>query len=287
MACWAAALLVASVLSPHPSSAQPSPEAAPKRVASLNLSADEILVEILPKERLVGVTRFVDDPSTSRAAGRAPEAAYRFAKADIERLVALSPDLVVISEYTDADVVKLIESSGIRSHRMEGLSSIPGVRAAILDLGRAVGEPDRARRLVGRFDALLGELKVRLAGARRPRVLYWSSGLTAGKATAIGSLIETAGGLNLGAEIGVTGIAPPGEERAFAADPDVILVSSYQGAIAEVKNHPLLRSLRAVKEDHVVVMPNALLVALSQYSADACWDLAHRLHPDRVPPDEP
>ncbi len=281
----AALLLGAAWASPGGADDLAAPK--PRRVASLNLSADEVLVEILPPERLVGVTRWVDDPETSNVAGRAPASAYRFQKADMERLVGLSPDLVILSEYTDADIVKLIESSGIRWHRMGGLSSISGVRKAILDLGRAVGEPAATARLIQRFDATLAELARRLEGARRPRVLYWSGGMTAGSGTAIGSLIEAAGGVNVGAEIGVEGIAPPGAERAFVADPDVVLVTSWPGAVNDVRGHPLLGSLRAVRENRIVVMPNRLVVALSQYTADACWDLASRLHPDRVPRTRP
>jgi len=255
---------------------------APRRVASLNLSADEVLVEILPPERLVGVTRWADDPSTSNVAGRVPAGAFRFPKADMERLVSLRPDLVVVSEYTDADFLKLVERSGIRWHRMEGLGSPAGVREAILSLGRAVGAEAGAARVVARYDATLAELARRLEGAKRPRVLYWSGEMTAGADTAIGAMIETAGGVNVGREMGVEGIAPPGAERAFVTDPDIILVSSYPGGVEAVKDHPLLGTLRAVREGRIVVMPNPLLVALSQYTADACWDLATRLHPDRV-----
>ena len=50
-----------------------------------------------------------------------------------------------------------------------------------------------------------------------------------------------------------------------------------------LKRDPLLSQLRAVREGRIVVMPNELLVALSQYTADACWHLAAALHPDRVP----
>jgi hypothetical protein len=32
-----------------------------------------------------------------------------------------------------------------------------------------------------------------------------------------------------------------------------------------------------------VALPTERLVALSQFTADAAWDLAHLLHPDRVP----
>ena len=262
-------------------------EAVPRRVASMNLSADEILAEILPAERLVGVTRFADEQGTSNIVGRVRPSVFRFQKADMERLVALAPDLVVVSEYTDADFLKLVERSGMRWHRIQGLSSMAGVRQAILDLGRAVGAEEAARRLVERYDATLADLARRLSGARPPRVLYWSGEMTAGADTAIGALIECAGARNVGREMGVQGITPPGAERAFVADPEVILVSSWPGIAEAVTGHPLLSRLRAVREGRVVVLPNERLIALSQYTAEACWDLAALLHPDRVPAKRP
>ncbi len=121
----------------------------PERVASLNLTADELLVEMLPPERLVAVTRWADDPEMSNVAGRVPASAVRLPRADLERLIELRPDLVVVSEYTDADFLHLLARSGLRHHRMVGLASLTGIRAAILDLGRAVGTPAEAARLDG------------------------------------------------------------------------------------------------------------------------------------------
>jgi ABC-type Fe3+-hydroxamate transport system substrate-binding protein len=107
--------------------------------------------------------------------------------------------------------------------------------------------------------------------------------MTAGADTAIGALIEAAGGVNVGREMGVTGIAPPGAERAFVADPDAILVGTWPQAKESLTQHPLLSQLRAVREERIVVLPGERLVALSQFTAVAAWDLGHLLHPDRVP----
>jgi iron complex transport system substrate-binding protein len=255
----------------------------PRRVASLNLSADEVLAAILPPERLVSVTQWADAPGTSNVVGRIPPAAHRFVKADMEQLVALRPDLVVVSEYTDADFLKQLERSGLRVHRMVGLTTLAGVRGAILDLGRAVGEPEAAGRLVAEYDAKVAELGRRLAGARRPRVLYWSDNMTAGADTAIGALIEAAGATNVGREMGIVGIAPPGAERAFVADPEVVLVGTWPGSKEALTSHPLFSRWAAVREGRIVALRTELLVALSQFTADAAWELAHLLHPDRVP----
>jgi iron complex transport system substrate-binding protein len=260
---------------------------APRRVASLNLTADEVLVEILPTDRLVAVTAAADDVGTSNVVGRVPPSVARFRKADLERLVALAPDLVVVSEYTDPDFLYLLERSGLRYHRMEGLRSLAGNRRAILDLGAAVGARGGAEKLVSRYDAVLAELAERLRGVTRPRVMYWASGMTAGGDTAIGALIDSAGARNVGAEIGVVGIGPVGAERAFTADPDVVLIGVWPGARESLVQHPLLSRLRAVREGRIVEMPTELLVTLSQHGAHACWYLAWALHPDRVPRSRP
>lgn len=260
-----------------------SPLPFPARVASLNLAADEVLVEILPPERLVAVTAFADERGTSNVVGRVPPGIARFPRADVERLVALSPDLVVISQYTDADVQRQLEHAGMRLHRMEGLETLAGFRAAVLDLGRAVGAESAARRLVERYDRTLAEVGRQLQGAPRPRVLYWSNPMTAGAHTAIGTLIECAGAINVGRELGVAGIAPAGAERAFVADPDVVLLGQWPGVKAALLAHPLLSRLRAVREGKVVELPTELLVALNHHAAEACWALAHALHPERVP----
>jgi iron complex transport system substrate-binding protein len=271
-------LVVLSILGAFPAQGAP-----PARVASLNLAADEVLAEILPVERLVGVTALVDEKGTSNALGRVPASVPRFPRADLERLLSVRADLVVVSEYTDADFLRLLEQSGVRHHRMQGLNTLPGIRQAVLDLGDAVGERAGADRLVARFDATLAALERRLRGAPRPRVLYWAGGLTAGRGTAIGSLIACGGGVNAGADLAVTGIAPVGAERAFVADPAQILVGEGWRSAESLRQHPLLSQMTAVRDGRLVTMPTELLVALNHHAARACWDLAHRLHPDRVP----
>ena len=124
-----------------------------------------------------------------------------------------------------------------------------------------------------------------LEGAKRPRVLYWANPYTAGAHSAIGAIIEGAGAENVGRTLGLEGIAPLGGERAFVADPDVVLVGASFESVESLRQHPLLGKLRAVREGHVVEMPGELLVTLSQYAAQSCWFLASKLHPGRVSAD--
>ena len=261
-----------------------APGAAPRRIVSLNLTADEVLVEILPPGRLVAVTRFADEPGTSNIVGRVPPEVPRI-RADLELLVSLRPDLVVVSQFTVADILRQIEQSGIHWHRIEGLESLAGIRECILSLGRAVGEEAAARALAAQYDARLSALARLLEGVKRPRVLYWSNPYTAGANSAIGAIIEGAGAENVGRTLGIEGIAPLGAERAFVADPDVVLIGASFDTVDALRQHPLLGKLRAVREGHVVSMPGELLVTLSHHAAESCWYLASKLHPGRVTAD--
>jgi iron complex transport system substrate-binding protein len=273
---WAAG--IAALLAALPASSA----TAPPRIASLNLTSDEILVEIVDPAELVAVTAVSDEPDTSNVAGRMPKGAMRFRRADLERLLTLAPTLVIVSEYTDADFLRLLVRSGLRYHRIGGLQSLVGIRQAILDLGAAVGRPEGAAAVAARYDRRLQDLGARLAGAERPRVLYWSDPMTAGRGTVISDVIEAAGGRSVGVEMGIDGILPVGTERVFLANPDYVLIGSAPGTRKTLEEDPLLSKMKAVREGRVIEMPNRLLITLSQYAADAAWTLAARLHPDRV-----
>lgn len=269
-------LLIAGLLGAANPTASP-----PQRVASLNLASDEILADILPLGRLVAVTALIDEAGTSNAVGRIPASVPRFPKVDVERLIALRPDLVVVSEYTDADVLRALRQSGLRVHRMTGLDSLAGFKRALLDLGEVVGEKERASKLAADFEARLGDIDRRIEGTPRPRLLYWASGFTAGSKTAFDALIRCGGGENAAGLAGISGITPLGAERAYGLDPDWLFIGAHTATAREIREHPLLSRMRAVKAGRVVEMPTELLVALNHHAAASCEFMAKALHPER------
>jgi iron complex transport system substrate-binding protein len=261
-------------------------EAPPARIASLNLSADEMLVELVATDRLVTVTTFADDPEMSNIVGRVPPGVVRVTRAKMERLVELRPDLVVVSEFTEADFLHLLTTSKMKYHRVE-VPSLDSVPAAILGLGKAVGADAAAAKVAEGHRRALSDLDHTLAGVKRPRVLYWMEPYTAGRDTVMSDILTRAGAVNLALELGVVGFAPLPAERGFAANPDWVVVRKEGTARTALLAHPVLSRLPAVREGRIVEVPGRLLSTLSHHTADAARLIARALHPDRFPKENP
>ena len=266
-----------------PLAAAPSP---PRRILSHTLATDEILLELVPVERVVGVSNLVDDPEISSVPGRYPDHVLRLREADAERIIGLNPDLVCVAPYNSIDFIQLLERSGFTVYHNESVHSIDEVEAGIQQLGERVGEPERARQLVSQMQARRKAIADRLQGLRqRPRVLFWSAGFTAGPGSTIDDLIREAGALNVAAELGLGDSAEISPERMLAADPDYVLLCRWAGDDRpnQVANHPILRQLRAVQANQVLSVEGRYLTSVSQYVVEGVEQLARLLHPKRFP----
>ncbi len=255
-------------------------EAPPKRICSLTLATDEMLAALVEPERVVGVSRFVDSAGISNVVGRYPASIPRI-RADLERIIALRPDLVCVASYNTADFLELLGKSNLPVFKHGDTNSLAGVMQALTALGERVGAQARAKRVVADMERRLSELRTALDSLSvRPKVLYWSDGWTAGGRTTVGEMIERAGGVNVAADL--EGMKELSIERALAADPDVLLLVAWQaGKPATAEDlPPTLRALRAVREGRVLSVEGRYLSAVSQFAVDGAEHLARKLHPE-------
>jgi iron complex transport system substrate-binding protein len=259
----------------------------PVRIASLTLASDEILSELVSPDRIVCLTSLADDPGISNVASFYPKHIPRLRETDPERIIGFNPDLVCVAPFNSADFLKVMERSGLSTYRNEAIFSMVDIEASILQLGNKVGEPERAQAVVdhmrGRRQALAGRVQ---KVARRPRILFWSAGFTAGRRTTIDDIIREAGGINVAAERNLEGTAEISPEQVLAANPEIILQSRWSGdeGGGNIEHHPLLRNLQAVHEKRVISMEAKSLTCISQYVVEGAERLAQALHFDQGEP---
>lgn len=254
----------------------------PKRVVSANITSDEILLALAP-ERLIAVSYLAADSTISNVVREAALIPTKL-KGDIERILILEPDLVVIGSYK-IDVARQLEEMGIPIVRIQGFESIDWIRGLIVTLGEAVGESERARRMIDRMNARLTNVKQHVAGRRRPLTLFYSSsGFTGGRGTIVDDVIRVAGGENLAAILGLTGWKKLSLEQVAMADPEVIILSDSKwwssASSPEILGHPAFTNSRAIRSGRVTTLSAQLMTTSSHHIAETVEAVARLLHPD-------
>lgn len=262
----------------------PAPPRVTDRLVSTNLPADEILLTLLPPERLLAVSAFARDERISNVAAAARRVGHtaRPGNAEVERLVALSPAAVVLFPFARPESRQLLARCHVPVLELPIASSLGAVESSLLGLGERVGEPGRAAQLV---TAMRRRLAAVHTPTRQPSVLYFMRGYTAGRDTLIGELIERAGATNAAAEAGIAGHARLDAERILAMDPDFILLAPWRADAKERHvggppapgRDPLLVRTRAVREGHVLLVPPRHLMSTSHFAAAAVEDIAREL----------
>jgi len=253
----------------------------PEKIASLTLGTDEVLLDLVGPERLVGVTYLVDDKTTSNIADR-PELAQIKARLqdDPEQVIALAPDLLFVGSFTKPEVIDQIKQAGINVYVVGNFTSIAAMEQNILTIGKLVGEDAKAQAMVDDMDKKLAAIadKLKAAPAEKPSVLYLAAeGWSAGKDTTVDDIIAKAGGTNAASMLTDWNQISP--EKVVELNPDVVILSPYVTDQDFVKN-PAYKDLAAVKNNRVAAPTDAHLSATSQYIVLAVEDVAKVLYPD-------
>jgi iron complex transport system substrate-binding protein len=198
----------------------------PRRIVCLTEETVETLYLLGQQERIVGISGYVVRPPAAR---RDKPRISSFLSADLPKILALEPDLVLAFSDLQADIVAGMIKAGIAVHAFNQRSV-----AEILDmvrlLGAMVGEGEGAEALARRFEDGLTAARLR-AGAlpRRPRVYFeeWDEPMISGIAW-VSELAELAGGIDIFPEKsrGKSALARiVTAEQVIAAAPDIIIGS--------------------------------------------------------------
>ena len=256
----------------------------PQRIISLAPSITETLFALGLGDRVVGVTDWCDYP---------PEALEKekvggYTTPDIEKIVALNPDLILVAHGTPMEVINTLVGLGL---------TVFGIKTTDLDdlLNdiRRIGEiTDKELEAQALTSEMASKIKA-IADAtseleQRPRVFYivWggegSALWTAGSGTFIHELIEKGGGVNICQNI--TGYATISIEEVVARDPEIIITSewSYEWAM----NATELASTNASQTGRIYTVDDDLVQRPGPRLVKGLEWFAYYIQPD-IFPEEP
>ncbi len=214
----------------------------PQRIISLAPNITETLFALGLGERVVGVTTYCDFPAEAKAKEKVGDTL----KPNLERLIALKPDLVLLSTASQLEkITRQLDQLNIPIF-ITNPKTVAEVLTSIRKLGEITGTSLRAEEIILAMQAKIKDSPQRAISQSPPRVLYvlqLSPLITAGKNTFINDLINIAGGQSIsGTE--TTDYPQFSRETAIARAPEIIIVPTSHGSE--------LVSIEAIKRDFAV-----------------------------------
>ena len=197
-----------------------------ERIVCLTEETTETIYLLGEERRIVGISGYTVRPLQAR---KEKPRVSAFISADIPKILALEPDLVLTFSDLQADIVAGLIRSGVQVHAFNQ-RSIAGILDMIRMVGCFVGAGERADALARRFAQRLDEVRTETAGiAARPKVYFeeWDDPMISAIRW-VSELIAIAGGDDIFPEL-ATGksaserIVTPGQ--VIARTPDIIIGS--------------------------------------------------------------
>lgn len=267
--------------------------AKPQRIVSLNLRSDEILLDLVPAERIAALSFLADKAGISNVVKAARQVPRR-ATPSAERIIYLRPDLVLATESQPAELIQILRDAGIPVYVYKNPRSIAGVKQIIAETAELVGESGAGRRMIAKMDEKLDEIREkvqRIPDAERKTIVRFTIiGGGGGPGSSFDDACRYAGVFNGAALAGVRENQQLTKEQIVQVNPDVFLIPDwdYYGKTdmrqykTELLHDPAFRTVTAVRRNRIVEVSDRHMLSTSQYMVYCVEDIFNAAYPERA-----
>ena len=141
----------------------------PQRIVSLNVSADEILLDMVDSKRLAALSLLADDSGICSAGDKVKSVKGRAQGSNLESVLAMQPDLVIIPDYT-VEPIQGLRSAGLKVY-------VQDIFKFMKEIGSAVGEEAKGEEMAKNMESQLEAVRkqaLQAAGEKPLNVLALS-----------------------------------------------------------------------------------------------------------------
>jgi len=234
----------------------------PERIVCLTEETVETLYLLGEQDRIVGVSGYAVRPPQVR---REKPRVSAFTSADIPKILALEPDLVLAFSDLQAGIAADLARAGIAVH-VFNQRDVVGIMAMIRTLGALVNAADRADQLANRFEKRLAAVASMERPSPKPKVYFeeWDDPMISGIGW-VSELIEIAGGEDVLPALRLQQAAKDriiSPDAVRAAAPDVILASWCGKKVVpeRIRNRPGWSDIPAVRNGRIFEIKSPLIL---------------------------
>jgi iron complex transport system substrate-binding protein len=257
---------------------------APQRIVSLSPSTTEILFALGLNDRIAGVTDYCNYPPEAKQ----KPSVGNYTAPNMEKLISLDPDLILITEEQEDDVLPQLVSKGLTVIGIKP-GSVSEVLDSIIIIGTATGKTKEANDMVKALKDRLERVTaktVNLPDTARLKVFYiiWQDPLwTVGAKTFHDELISMAGGVNITHDL--SGYVDISLETVIAKNPDIIIAGVGMGdgedaPLIYARTEPRLADTTARQKGQIYSVNMDIVSRPGPRLVDALEELLAIIHPE-------
>jgi iron complex transport system substrate-binding protein len=241
----------------------------PQRIVSLDLCADQLLIELVARTRIAAVTHLAADPGVSAIWQKAK--GLPVTRGAAEDVLRHRPDLVLAGPFGVAPTVSLLRRLKANVAVVPLVSDLEGVRAAVRAVAAAVGEEAKGEAMIGAFDRQLAQIKPPSQASAPTAVVYQVGGNVSVAGSLADAALTAAGFHNKAPEYRLTRGGQVPLELLVASPPDLLVLTSAADeyrttVVSDNLRHPALAILRRQRAS--VVVPWRLWLCGTPHIAD-------------------
>lgn len=267
-------------------------DAKPQHVYGNTLSLEEVLLDLLPPERIAAVSPPTLDPEYSLATDKAARVAGRVpAYPGPEPIAALQPDLIFAQLRARPETIATLEEMGFKVFCMEVPTNLDMVRKRLRQMSEAVGEPERGQALLAELDEKVAYVKSRTADIppekRRVLLGFSSMGAFGHPDGLFHDICRQSGVINGAARIHMAYGSHLSDEQILQIDPDIMMfvddgaANDYGAQIRDrVLGDPALQTAKAVKNRRFFFLRDRYRASNTQHMGDAILQIARNVYPE-------
>lgn len=237
----------------------PAP-AAPRRIVSLNLVSDILLINLVKHERIAALSHLARHHQLSLI--HLPALSLPVTRGHAEQVVALRPDLVIGARWGQGPTLDLLHRLGIPTHTIPLAQDYAEITTLVRGLAQAVGEVERGEALIRRMEDLRAHSRATAPAPSRSALLFGAGGFSGGDHPLTAEILTDAGLTR--AATGRRDL-----EQMILHPPDVVVAVSYQPGHptlgGQLLDHPALRH----RQPELRVVSLALLLNATHRSPEA------------------
>ena len=252
-------------------------------IVSLTLSGDEILLGLVSKNRIAGLSgKINEDKEISNIVDKAKK--FPKVESNEEVLISLNPDLIIAADWITKKIDDIGATIGAKVYYYKTPSNYEEQKKVIRDLANLVEEKENGEKIIKNMDNRLKALQNKIAknykGAKPRILMYTSFGTTSGKNTTFNDMVKLINGVNVVAEAGVDRFKDISKEKIIELNPDIIIVpiaKKYDNVDKISKlffEDPSFKNVKAIKNKKVYFMQYKDITQISQYMIDGIEELA-------------